>query len=79
MDRMTPAPETSERHVMHVINLIDSTRDRAEVDRLRRIAADIIKESAGQAAIAAYENQMAALRRVMMAADICSKNGRMER
>jgi hypothetical protein len=57
--------EASERHVMHVINLIDATRDRAETERLRRIAADMIRESAEQAAEAAYENQLAALRRTI--------------
>jgi hypothetical protein len=61
---MTPTSSTSERHVMHVINLIDATRDRAEVERLRRIAAEMLKESAEQAA-AAYENQMDALRRII--------------
>lgn len=52
---------TSERHVRHIINLIDVTRDRAEVDRLRQIATDMIRESAD----AHYEAQLAAVRYTM--------------
>lgn len=58
---MIAAPATTERHVRHVINLIDATRDRAEVDRLRSIAAEMIRESAD----AHYEAQLAAVRYTM--------------
>lgn len=58
---MKVALETNERHVRQIINLIDVTRDLAEVDRLRGIAADMIRESAN----AHYEAQLAAVRYTM--------------
>lgn len=62
---MTRATATSERHVMHVVNLIDATRDRAEVERLRQIAADMLKETAEQAKNAIYETMLDNLRQTM--------------
>ena len=56
---------TNERHVGHVINLIDATRDRAEADRLRRIAADMIKEAAEREKNALYAAMLDNLRHTM--------------